>query len=244
MLPPEVFGVYLALGTSKQSRGQAIFIEVDANFKSDYFPLEDIGWRCRPHVNGEPKRSVYLSIYRVLEHIPLSALKNLFLVTEAGHVLELHKTDFLPDEQRQLHLYQELCPVTPLVASLFNPVEFCRYVTNRQFPVSVPKLFFIEMALNGWAIDPLLAPAENLQYANMEHLRACLAGLVQHPEKPAKTVNRTMQREIAYDLVKNGFFIGDQETLFYYPFPARQELESGHYAWWQSALGVASRIQK
>ncbi len=235
MLPPEEFGVYFALGTSKQSRGQAAFIEVDQRMRSDFFPLEDIEQRCQPHVDGQPKRSVYLSIYRVLEHIPLAALKSLYLVTDAGKVLELQKTDYVPEEQRQLHLYQELCPVTPRVASLFNPVEFCRFVTNREFPVSVPKLFFMEMVLHDLAIDPLLASADDLDYANIEHLRACLTGLVQHPEKPAKTVNRTMQREIAYDLIKNGFFIGDQEQFCYYPFPSPRELEEKHYEWWRSA---------
>jgi len=238
MLPPQEFGVYFATGTAKHTRGQAIFIEVDKDFASDYFPLEDIEQRCQPHFDGQPKRSVYLSIYRVLEHLPLSALKSLYLVTDAGAVLELPRSATLPEEQRRLHLYQELCPVMPRIATLFNPREFCRFVTNREFPVSVPKLFFMEMELGALAVDPALAPAEDLPYAHIEHLRECLIGLLQQPEKPTKTINRYLKGDISFALIRNGFYIGDQEEFCHYPFPALEVLQRDHFDWWRSALEV------
>jgi len=100
MLPPEEFGVYFSTGTAKRSRGQALFLEIDRDFTSDYFNLDDVAQRCQPHIDGQPKRSVYLSIYRVLEHLPVSALKNLYLVSDEGKVLELPKIGRLPEEQR------------------------------------------------------------------------------------------------------------------------------------------------
>ncbi len=234
MLPPEEFGTYFSTGTSKRSRGQAIFLEIEKSFANDYFPLHDIEKRCQPHIDGQPKRSVYLSIYRVLEHLPLSVLKNLYLASDDGRVLELPKQSALPIEQRQLHLYQELCPVMPRIATLFNPLEFCRFVTNREFPVSVPRLFFMEMELGGLAVDPLLAPADELSYAHIEHLRECLFGLVQHPEKPTKTVNRYLKGDISYSLIKNGFYIGDQDEICHYAYPAPAVMRRDHYEWWRS----------
>ncbi|HOC90238.1 MAG TPA: hypothetical protein PKI90_11885 [bacterium] len=234
MLPPEEFGIYFSTGTAKRSRGQALFLEIDRDFTSDYFNLDDVAQRCQPHIDGQPKRSVYLSIYRVLEHLPVSALKNLYLVSDEGKVLELPKMYYLPEEQRQLHLYQELCPVMPRIATLFNPLEFCRFVTNREFEVSVPRLFFMEMELGGLAIDPLLAPADELPYAHIEHLRDCLIGLAQQPEKPTKTVSRYLRSDISFATIKNGFFIGDQQEICHYPFPAHEELLRDHYDWWQS----------
>ena len=238
MLPPEEFGVYFATGTTKQSRGQAIFLEIDRDLVSDFFPLEDIKQRCQPHFDGQPKRSVYLSIYRVLEHLPVSSLKNLYLVTDEGKVLELHKTTELPAEQRQLHLFQELCPVMPRIATLFSPLEFCRYVTNREFPVSVPRLFFMEMELGALAVDPLLAPADGLLYSHIDHLRSCLIGLVQNPEKPTKTINRYLRGDISFATIRNGFFIGDQQEFCYYPFSSPQYRHRDHYDWWSSAQNV------
>jgi len=76
MLTPEEFGVYYAVGSQKKSRGQAIFFEIDPDFKHDFFPNEEGIRRCVPHEDGSPKRSIYISVYRVLEHIPLEVIKN------------------------------------------------------------------------------------------------------------------------------------------------------------------------
>ena len=37
MLSPEDFGSYYALGSAKKSRGQAIFFEVDPEYRNPYF---------------------------------------------------------------------------------------------------------------------------------------------------------------------------------------------------------------
>src|ERR1017187_1141868 len=72
-LPPEEFGAYLAVGTQKFSRGQAMFFDVDPAIQSDYPPFQEIAARCLPHLDGSPRRSTYLAIYRVLEHVPVAA---------------------------------------------------------------------------------------------------------------------------------------------------------------------------
>jgi hypothetical protein len=65
-LAPEEFGAYLAVGTQKFSRGQAMFFEVDPELQSDYPPFQNVAARCQPHLDGSPRRSTYLAIYRVL----------------------------------------------------------------------------------------------------------------------------------------------------------------------------------
>jgi len=238
MLPPDEFGNYFATGMKKQSRGQALFFQVDPHFSSDYFPLSDIKERCQPHADGQPKRSVYLSIYRVLEHLPLQALLHLYLATPDGTVLELSQQPFNDDGHKELHLYQELCPVAPRIATSFNPVEFCHFVTHPGYPISVPKLIFAELMLNGMAVDPFLAQPEDLPYSDITHLRDCLIELQLHPEKPTKTVIRNLQQDLLYRAIKNGFFVGDQEKLYYYPFPSFEELETQHGRWWQAACAA------
>ena len=110
MLSPMDFGAYFAVGTEKKARGQAMFFSVDRGFSSDYFPLSEIDSRCVPHAKGEPKRSVYLSVYRVLEHVPLSAIGGLYLTTRDGRVLEIAPTRSLPTYPRAYRMYQEICP--------------------------------------------------------------------------------------------------------------------------------------
>jgi len=214
MIPPEEFGNYLAVGTKKRTRGQAMFFEVDPSLQSDYFPLKNIEKKCVPHPDGTPKHSVYLSIYRVLEHLPLSALGNLYLTTDDGRVLAIEQQKYEPPEKKELHLYQELCPVIPRIASTYEPLEFCRFVTDQSHPVSVPKLAFAELILNGLSTDPVHASVDNLPYLHVDHLRDILVMLQNRHDKPTKTVIRYWSGDILYRTIKNGFFVGDQKELF------------------------------
>jgi len=232
-LPPADFGNYLAVGTQKNIRGQAIFFEVDAE------KIKDIPWnylekRLVPYENGEPKRSVYLSIYRVFEKTPLSSLKNLYLVTDDGKVLELQpsKYDIANDE---IHLYQQFNPIATRVASKLTPPEFIKFLTDPSKPVHAPKIFFTELQLGQMATDPN-APLHNLPYQNPDHLRDCVLKLQQSPERQTKTVLRCFPGQLSYRCVKDGFFIGDQKNYLFYPFPSLEELEDKYYSWWRSAL--------
>ncbi|GJQ63679.1 MAG: hypothetical protein SCALA702_27320 [Melioribacteraceae bacterium] len=238
MLPPEDFGKYLAVGSKKRTRGQALFFEVDTNIESDYFKTGIIKERCVPHSNGAPKRSVYLSIYRVLEHIPLSKLKNLYLVTDDGRVLGLEKGEYSVKNNSQLHLYQQLGPVSPRVATKLNPVEFVKFITDLSQPVSVPKIVFTELTLDELAENPLKGNDESLPYSNIDHLRDCLIGLTNKDSKKTKTVIRTLTGNLFYRMVKNGFFIGENGNVVYYPFPSLEELNSKYYPWWKSAVTI------
>ena len=68
-LEPEAFGRYMAIGTQKNARGNVMFFEIDSSIKSDYFRMDDLEKRCAPHVDGSPKRSKYISVYRVLQEM-------------------------------------------------------------------------------------------------------------------------------------------------------------------------------
>ncbi len=238
MLPPEDFGKYMAVGSKKRTRGQAIFFEVDIEQVTENFPLSLIDERCVPHPDGKPKCSVYLSIYQVLEKLPIKSLKSLYLVTDDGKVLQLEKAEYKSVNESKLHLYQELCPVTPRIASSLSPVDFLNFVTDRSQPVSVPKLVFVELILNGLGDYPLDAPADNIPYPNLEHLRDCLIGLIEKEDKPTKTVIRYFEGDLLYRTCKNGFFVGNKESYLYYPFPDEQTLEDKYHDWWRSALVV------
>jgi len=233
-LSPFEFGNYLSVGTRKRINGQNIFFEVDAEKLKD-LPGEIIENKLLPYPNGEPKRSVFCSIYRVLEKTPLSALKNLYLSTDDGKVLELYSSEFEETESEEIHLYQQFNPIPTRVASTLLPNEFIAFLTDTSKPVSTPKLFFTELLLNELAYDPN-APLSNLPYANPDHLRDCLIKLQETHGKVTKTVLRIMNGELNYRTIKTGFFIGEMERYLFYPFPSVGELESKHYSWWRSAL--------
>lgn len=234
-LEPEKFGNYLAVGTQKRARGQAVFFELDIDKMSDVVSKELIEEKCTPRPDGTPKRTSYISIYRVFERIPLDALKSLYLTTDDGRVLKLEPGKFKSPANESLFLYQELCPVNPRIASSLNPEAFVKYVCNPKNNVSVPKLFIAQLELGQLANDPIAGEADDLPYSNIYHLRDCLSGLLQNSSKFTKTVVRFFKGDIAYRTCKNGFFIGDADTVIFYPFPSKEELNSKYFTWWKSA---------
>lgn len=233
-LPPVEFGNYLAVGTRKRTRGQAIFFEIDIELM-DSLPRDYMDERLVPYEDGEPKRSVFLSIYRVMEQVPLKALKSLYLVTDDGRVLELKPGKYKAATGDLIHLYQQFNPITTRVASKLSPPEFIKFLTDTEKLVSTPKLFIVELKLNKLSKDSY-APIHDLPYPNPDQLRECLARLKSSVERQTKTVIRQYKGELSYRTIQDGFFIGEKDNYIYYPFPSIEELEDKYYHWWRSAL--------
>lgn len=231
MLPPEGFGMYLSTGTKKRNKGQTIYFEVDLGKIENLIDMGSLNKRCVAKPDGSPKSSVYLSVYRVLETIPTSALKSLYLTTDHGCVLELKRAVYdNPNEPKNaLHLYQELCPVNPLVASSLAPSAFLNRLTDGSTPIVLPKLFFVELKLGELAANPLSGSAENLPYPNIGHLRDCLEIIKGEYEKHMKTVIRIFAGEILYRTIETGFYVGSKDDIVYYPYPKMKELEKLNY---------------
>jgi len=231
MLPPEAFGHYLSTGTKKRNKGQAIFFEVDLGKIEKLIDMESLDKRCVAKPDGSPKSSVYLSVYKVLEMVPSEALKSLYLSTDHGCVLELKRTkyDIAMDKQNALHLYQELCPVSPMVASSLPPSIFLKRLTDGSIPIVLPKLFFVELKLGELADNPQSGSSENLPYGNIAHMRDCLEILRGEYEKHMKTVNRLFSGELLYRTIDSGFYVGGQDDIIHYPYPKMSELEKINY---------------
>jgi len=236
-LEPEAFGLYMAVGTKKLASGQVLFYEIDPSFatKTDHFRVGDIEARCVPHADGSPKRSKYLSVYRVMEHLPLSVFGALYLTTSDGRVMRLDEAPYTePDEGVRASLYQELCPLIPLVVSGLPPSRFAKALTDPERLVSVPRQFFADLRLDRDAQGRL---ASWLPYTDLAHIEDCVKE-VEHGgagEKPTKTVSRTPRSTGFFRTIRRGFFLGDQCGLKYYPFPSRDHLEIHHAKWWHSA---------
>ena len=235
MLSPEEFGSYYAVGTHKKLHGQAMFIELDSDFRHEFFKIEDGIARCVPHEDGSPKRSVYISTYRVLEHIPLEVIQKFYLVTAYGEVLGLEPSQTIPEQKTGLNMYQEIAPVHPLVVSTLGPRSFYEFLTqNPDSLVHLPAVCFVELRLGELARDPEHGAIRDLPYGFIHHLRECL---LEVREKPihSKIVNRVESVEYPYRMIKSGIYLGNSEGLIYFPLPSREELRGKYYRWWRSA---------
>ncbi|MGC3957009.1 MAG: hypothetical protein QM813_03285 [Verrucomicrobiota bacterium] len=84
-LNPSEFGSYIATGSQKRTRGQGLFFKLTDAYAQQLI-TGDIAKRM---AERHPRRSLYLSIYRVLENTPLEAFESLHLATDDGRVLSL-----------------------------------------------------------------------------------------------------------------------------------------------------------
>jgi hypothetical protein len=138
------------------------------------------------------------------------------------------------EPQNALHLYQELCPVTPLVASGLAPSVFLKTLTDGSRPIVLPKLFFVELKLGELATNPLYGSAGQLPYSNIGHLRDCLEILKGEYEKHMKTVQRVFSGLLLYRTIASGFYVGTKDDISFYPYPTMSELENINYEFFRT----------
>ena len=233
-LPPKEFGAYFATGAMRRNYSQAIFFEIDKNFKSDYFPMDKIDELCQPHADGSPHKSVYLSVYRVLEHVPMSAIGKLYVVTNDGKTLELSPSAFVPDKKVHPYMYQLLAPARTRVVSILNQAAYISEITSPTNLIRFDKIAFCDMKIGELENDIYNGDMSCLPYNNQYHLRDCLIQVSQKGSKNNKVLARNVA-DIPYRMVRSGFYIGCGNEMLFYAMPSLKELEEEHYDWWKSA---------
>jgi hypothetical protein len=231
-LDPEAFGRYMATGTQKNTKGNVLFFEINPDIKSEYFQLEDLARRCS-RSDGSPKRSKYISIYRVLENLQPEDIGRLYLVTADGRVLGLDPVSYdSSHEDAGPSLYQELCPVSPMVVSALPPAAFVRFMMDTRNPLHIPRLLFADLMLDR---DDSGHLAGYLPYSEPRHILDCIREIEHGSEKQTKTVDRAPHLHGFFRTIRRGFFLGDANHLKFYRFPERRILEIEHAKWWRSA---------
>jgi len=236
MLPPVEFGAYLATGTKKRNKGQAIFFEIDPELVRDSIDMNYLRSRCISKPDGSPKSSVYLSVYRVLESVPISSFKSLYLTTENGIALEIKKEEYdkSVNPVGTFQLYQELCPVTPQIVTTLKPADFIKKMTDGSLHIMLPKLLMVDMDLGGLAEGDLKAYVDYLPMRQVEHLKDCIEILKNEEKKQMKTVQRFFTGSLLYRKIKSGFYLGSKEVTLFYPFPKLPELEQMNYEFFRA----------
>ena len=230
MLPPAEFGQYMATGTKKCNRSQFIFFTLDYEQVRSMFNTEYFSSRCVTKADGSPKSTVYLSIYRVLEFIPISAIRDLYLTSDQGKVLRIPRSAYNKSHfrKKEMFLYQELCPVSSQVATSLPPHEFLKTLTSGILPLRLPKMFFADLKIDDLADNPFYGDDKYLPYGAVSHLRDCMEIIKTEENKQMKTVQRFHTGKLYYQTIDSGFYIGSRENIVFYPFPLMKELEKNN----------------
>jgi hypothetical protein len=234
-LDPEKFGCYMAVGSRKGSAEQLIFIEVEEGF-GDFFDWEFAKRKCVPHPNGDPKSSLYMSIYRVLENVPVREMKSMYLVTQDGRTLELQKSEYVtPPEWKGCALYKEICPVIPLVASPLTPGDFSEFLLNDAHKVQVPAIVFADIKI---LEQDKLRDSGNVGTVSklaIDHIHDCIGQVALDGGKLSKTVDRSFSSQFTYQIIATGIYAADSTGIIFYPMPDLETLKRDNYDWGRSA---------
>jgi hypothetical protein len=237
-LTPEEFGMHYSIGSPRHFSGKVIFVEIDINYRNDFFRLEEYLKLTEAPQPGRPKRTKFVKSYRVLEHIDFSALQKLYLVTTDGAVLGLDQGDQRPPrgDPNRVRLYQEICPLRILVASTMDPKRFGHWIASETWSKGAPKIFFtqydidIEDALHGvHAFN--MGPLPNV---NPTNLPTAIKELKEDPEKRTKTVSLNPNLDyMSYKAIKPGFWFASETQNVFYRMPSLEELHEKHNSWWR-----------
>lgn len=237
MLDPVQFGSYMAQGTKRGSHERLIFVEIEGDFPSD-FDWKYAHKRTVAHEDGRPKSSVYLGVYRILERVPFEHLGTLYLTTSGGETLALEK-DVFPNTfpKRPYYLYQDLCPVQPLVISALPPSDYGTYMVSCDCKIRLPAICYCDLRV----IDPK-DPVETgnlgpIYKRNLGHLEDCIEA-VTTGGKLSKTLARTFAGNFTYQIVKSGFAFVQPDIRIWYPMPPFDDLIEQNYDWARSAMLV------
>jgi hypothetical protein len=240
-LDPEHFAEHYTIGSAKHHEGKVIFAELDGAFRDPYFDIDHYLSLTVPHSDGSPKKTKYISSYAVLEHVKLSALKSLYLVTVNGKALELKAKAYTAvNEPGLLRIYQEIAPLSNLVASTLDQRDFGRYITTGSRSKGAPKVFFTQYDFN---VEEFLQAKKRphimhspIPDTNLDRLLEYLKELKNQPDKKTKTLNLiSTLTKASYKLIRHGFWFAGPEEFVFYPMPSLAKLERDHYEWWRFA---------
>jgi hypothetical protein len=237
-LEPKEFAQHYTIGSARHFQGKVIFAEIDIAFRDPYFAIEDYLAQTVPHPDGAPKRTKFISTYRVLEHVSLDAIQSLHLVTANGNALELLPAEYDKHNAGNLiRLYQSIAPASNFVASRLDQRAFGSYLTQSRSK-GAPKICFTQVDFN---IEEFMAENRNrdiltspIPDSNPYQLLDCLTELDHDPNKMVKTITlSSVLHSISYRMLRHGFWFFGSEGMKFFPMPDMHDLETKHYDWWK-----------
>ena len=236
-LTPEQFGQYMATGRKNGSHEKLMFIEIEGGF-GNFFDWKHAEENCVRHDDGEPKHSLWMSTYRTLENVPLSAMKELYLVTNDGRTLRVEPREFeAPAVERKYWVYQELCPIRPLVVSSYDPLTFSEHLTHPDIKISVPKIAFCDLKVINFDNLEDTGNVGSVYDTNLDHLKQCIVSVTTSAEtKKVKNVERSRTESFGYQTINHGVYIGEGRNVVEYKLPSLDEIRMNHFDWGRSSM--------
>jgi hypothetical protein len=250
-LDPERFIRHYVRESARYFEGKLLFAEVDEGFRHPYFDIEGAYAGLKPHEDGSPKATKFVSSYRVLEHMDFAAMGRLYVCDASGGYVALEsappRSACVEGAGRarscdeELRVILEIDPVKFIVLTRQGLIEYSRFATDPANTKGAPKMLYTELDLS---IDDFIRETEENPYVTSffpgihpERLRAAIRELRASPSKDVKGIALHCPLDrISYKLLRGGFVFagGSTEELKYYPLLSLDEVERKHYKFWKN----------
>lgn len=239
-LEPHSFAKHYTSGSTRYHSGKIVFAEIDLRFRHPFFKIDDGLAALVPHRDGRPKATRFISSYRVLEHIDLSAIQRLYLTSAEGFAITLEPAPYEKEHQAgYLRIFVEITPLKMLVLSRCNFPEFGHQITDPNFSKSAPKQFYTQVELN---IDDFLKDFEERPTMHSPigglhpgKLRDAILEMRTRPEKLGKGLSlASMFDNISYRTIRHGFMFASQNETKYFPMPSDEEIKEMNPRFWRT----------
>jgi hypothetical protein len=249
-LDPERFIKHYVRESARYFEGKLLFAEIDSAFRHPYFDIEGAYAQLKPHEDGSPKATKFISSYRVLEHIGFEALGRLYVCDESGGYVALEPApdgaSLIAREAEggagngdELRVILEVDPVRFIVLTRLSPADYARFATDPHNSKGAPRMLYAELDLS---VDDFIRETEESPYVSSffpgihpERLRAAIRELRRSPSKEVKGISLHCPLDrISYKLLRGGFVFASREGIKYYPLLSLDEVERRFYKFWKN----------
>ncbi len=238
-LDPSAFARHYLVGSIRHYNGKLVFAEIDPEFRHPYFKIDEVFNNLKPHDDGTPKRTKFISSYRVMEHMDLDAIRKVYLTNAEAQVLELSPGTYTKKhESGYLRTFAEIAPLSMLVMSPLSMPEFGSFITAPGNTKGAPKLFYTQIELN---INEFLETFESNPFAQApfpflhpSKLRDSILEMQSKPGKKTKGLSLFCPLDqISYKRIRHGFMFSEGERHKFFAMPSLHEIEETNFKFWQ-----------
>ena len=239
-LEPARFAKYLGRGSTSFLEGNFLFAEVDPDFRNDYFRIEAAYSELKPHEDGRPKASKFVSNYRTLEHIDFGALRNLYYCNAYGDFVEHKSGEYSPDSHgNEMRIFLDINPTKMTVLTRFNFPEYGNYITGSDTLIGAPAMLYTQVNfypddfLTQFAANPF--SASSIPSIHPARLRDSIMQVrtTQNLNNKGLSMDCPFDK-ISYKDLRSGFMFASKKGNKYYPLVSLETVEKDFYQFWKS----------
>ena len=239
-LDPERFARHYTQGSTRYFEGRLIFLEVDPTFRHPFFKIDQAFAELKPHEDGRPKATKFISSYRTFEHMDFNAFGKLYYCNSLGDFVRLESAEYKPDKcDDEMRIVLEINPIKMMVLTRYNFMEYAKFITDPNVAKGAPVMFYSQLDVN---IDDFLREYQDNPFIRCfvpgihpARLREAILEVRAMPGKNTKGLSLDCPIDrISYKLLHHGFMLASAKQTRFYPLLSQEDVERQYYKFWKT----------